>query len=348
MEINKETPLSRWLDIEKISKTKTLDWDKFYKNLAINEIALQFYLDNKTNKKIPKKIIEKLRKDWNDFEKFLKGIDYFLELMEKQGFDHFIVIKLKKIPKAHTDMDILIKKEDFNGLKKILENDKFQIKDSIGYELSMKKNILGRDFVVDIHCDIAYNNSNFLDVNKIFKKTQRINYWGREINFCSDEDDFIITLVHSFFQKVAVRRTKGFNKFKWSEITFSDLYQLSQSSSKKGLDWDYIKKTSSDFGWEDALLYYLIALNIFFNNVGVDKVLGSFPNKKKIRKYKKEISSSTSFPIYTKISTTYGICLRKLKSEFSKGFINGLIYFYNMNKWFLSNGVRIIYHRIIK
>ena len=158
----------------------------------------------------------------------------------------------------------------------------------------------------------------------------------------------MITIIHSFFQKVAVRRTKGFNQFRWSEITFSDVYQLNNLLKINKFNWKYIIKTAKEFGWTEVLVYYLSVLHFSFPDFNLETILKKIDPQNNRIKYTLEVKEQRSFPIYTKIPTTYILCFQKLKKEFENSIGSGAVYFYHMHKWFVSNFIRIIFHKVHK
>jgi len=344
MEINKI--LLNLVNKKNLNFPENFDWELFYCKLRENELNILFYEELRKKKySVPKKLKEQLKKDYKKFKVFRQSLDFFLKITKENKISNYTIIKLKNIPKAHTDLDILTTKENITKLYNILTKKGFKVKDNLGFEIGLRKKVTGGEIVIDMHSKIDYNNSSFIDSQRVLEDKKIISYLDKKIPFVSPEDDFMINLVHCFFQKLGVRRTKGFNKLRWSEITLSDLVQLKEDSESKNFDWSYVIKTSKKYGWKNALTYCLMILNHFFPSDERVKIISKITPKSKVAYYN-DIHSFNDLPFYTSIFEMYLISLSKLGNELNNGFFKGVKYFYNTHKWFFSNGLRVIYHYI--
>jgi len=140
-----------------------------------------------------------------------EGLSNILPLLQEKGTD---VILLKGVALAETiyphiglramsDIDLLVRKEDFPEVQEILL--------SLGYELKkgsrffyVKKDKI--PLAIDLHYDIAYMRSD--EINRVWKDALRVKVSGIDALIMSPEDTLIYVIIHFVINH-------GFPMHKW-------------------------------------------------------------------------------------------------------------------------------------
>ena len=281
---------------------------------------------------------------------FLKGVGIIQNVINTCKLKQTAFIKIKNIPKPHSDIDIIASKGDIKKILKKLRALGFVASTDLGYEYSVRREESnGLPIVIDLHNDIRYNNCNFLDPKTILKRKINTKFNNTKINFVSPEDDLMITLVHSMFQKISYFRSDYYDKLRWTEFTLNDIHQMHHAASHKNFEWDYVLKTAKKYHWEDALTYSLIILNKHFPDKKIQNTIQGTATKNTLKnKMKKDVNNVSALPFYTSISLMYTICLNKSPQEIKISKFKGLATFLKYQKWFLVNFGRYIRNKLKK
>ena len=78
---------------------------------------------------------------------------------------NYVVLKIKSLEKAHTDIDVLVPSGSVDDITELLESVGYDRGISIGYEFDFFR---GNSRVkIDLHKSLTYNNINYLDEKKL-------------------------------------------------------------------------------------------------------------------------------------------------------------------------------------
>jgi len=287
----------------------------------------EMLLISKQNFKI---IEEKKRKRKN----FLKCLENISKIFKNQS--GWSIIKIKEIPKAHSDVDILIDSNKFGVFKKILlEN---------GYELT--KNYDNTDFnfykkEFDLIIDIQKGDyhTSLMHINYVGEKNILKNSKIKILNkirfpYPSNEDNFLIFCAHSIFSNDTTQKYKGNSTF-----NLSDIYQLYFDSNKKDFDWNYIQKISKEYFWEEGIYYAIKIANKFFSSESLkkgEKIIGKDIQKRTKEKIDLYISKRDDLPQIISKNFLLKLCFKKAWKE--KSIKSTWAYF----KWFFYNKFAVL------
>jgi hypothetical protein len=277
---------------------------------------------------------------------FKKSLSHFISVSNKLKLTDYTIMKIKKIPKAHSDIDILTTSENISKISEELQKENFFVSADLGYEKTLTKQFESGRIIIDLHSNVQYNKCDFLDPKEVIKRKTRLLFDKNEIPFVSPEDDFIITMIHSMFQKISYFRA-DYDKFRWTEFTLNDLYQMNHAIKSEKFDLDYVLRTAKEFCWEEALLYSLIILDQYFPDKKNKRFISKIKIKNSIRKRLLiDVKKNKNLPFYTSTNIMYLITLIKSRKEFRKSKLNGLLTFIKYQKWFVVNLGRYLRNKI--
>ena len=161
-------------------------------------------------------------------EKTERTLDYIAERLSAS----LLVKTYKFIPYITYDLDILV------SSKKQLEG--FRKEQHPGKQDKFQKNYFHKDFLrIDLHEDFYWQGFKFVDVEKVFEKTQTVTYFGQQVTIPSYTFEFLLNCAHILFEK--------------RYITFQDFYYLKKLVDEEKIDWSVIKKQTEKYGWSSAL-----------------------------------------------------------------------------------------------
>ena len=149
----------------------------------------------------------------------------------------FVVMKtIAPYEYGATDVDILVRKEDFEKAQITLSSI-FEIsKTSRGHKAITYRGTL---LPVDLHFEISWQGHKVVDAETVFIRKRKIHYKGIELFVPSPEDELLILSAHSIFQH--------------HYTTLGEFFQIIELMSRNQIDRDYILDSSTRFGWGNLL-----------------------------------------------------------------------------------------------
>lgn len=270
-----------------------LDWNKI-KDLSIRHEILPFLYYNlkrfNLQNLIPEKISALTRNCYYGNllrnTRIEKEVSFILESAAKEGitiipFKGFSLIQTlyRSNPglRIMVDVDMLIKKEDFQKTKNILiqfgyrtshSGNSGQKKNKIPFEIIFSKTLSEKLIsIIEIHSALSPARPYPLKLPELWKRTRETSLYGRKISLLSAEDTFLSLAMH--LRRHLRRLTLKF---------IIDPAELLDNRGN-GLDWGYIAKASKDTRIKTTVYLALYLAKELLDANAPDKILKQFyPN----------------------------------------------------------------------
>lgn len=155
-----------------------------------------------------------------------------------------LVVRTNKfIPYVTYDVDLLVKENDFEKLKKLLRDFNWQFS---SHDHSLGGRIPGaqinaqkpRFLNLDIHQDFTWQRSTYVDKKIPWRNIQEVEIAGVSCKTPSLEVEFLLNCADIIFEKFY--------------LTLLDFFYLKTILRKKDLDWSLIEEQTKKFGWNRA------------------------------------------------------------------------------------------------
>lgn len=233
-----------------------LDWREVASLANGNKVALNLSTNIQRNSRIrgifPEEIVKKIEETACERQQrsnaLLAEIPAINRILQRDKIDWILIKTLKMFPTEFSDIDVLLPSSRYlSRAVRSLKKNGYQIRATASEpeKVKMHKTCVttaGQRFscVVDLHGKVTQDGLQFLDEKKIWMRKRTNEKLGIEVP--SDEDDFLITAINSFF---------GDNV-----LYLRDAFHLIGLARRK-IDWRYIVESATKFGWISALLTVL-------------------------------------------------------------------------------------------
>ncbi len=178
------------------------------------------------------RLIASLQKIIETAEKEIEKTQKTLDLVKTNLPNSLLVKTYKFIPYITNDLDILV------SSKKELEG--FRKEQHPGKQDKYQKNYFRDNLLrIDLHEDFYWQGFKFVDVEKVFKDTQTVEYFGREVRIPSYTFEFLINCAHILFEK--------------RYITLLDFWYLQKLLKEEKVDFGLVKEQTEKYGWSSSL-----------------------------------------------------------------------------------------------
>jgi len=153
----------------------------------------------------------------------------------------FLVMKtIASFDYGATDIDILVRREDFERAQEVLSS---IFKASKSSRMHKAVTYQGDLLPVDLHYEISWLGHKVVDEGKVFARKRKILYKGVELSVPSREDELLILSAHSLFQH--------------HYTTLEEFLQIVELASNNKVDREYVLDSSANYGWQRALQFFL-------------------------------------------------------------------------------------------
>ena len=249
----------------------------------------------------------------------------------------------KNYPYVLSDIDLLVKEEDFVRVSQLLEKEKSFTKSRLG--VVDERDIMGEDKVsfrvgnylpqnlwqgwtkqagpikVDIHKKPSWGGRVLFDSHLIWKNIREAEICGVNCSIPSPE-----------IEALSIAGSLIFDRRSIPLLEFLNLKDLIEG----GLGWDIILEQARKYNWERELLYFFRTLN------GLDKKL--FPVERKPllpsqilgRTSKITIKPAFDFPYRFPPNFALGVILKGAKKDFRATLFNFLYYLFSATRYYLT------------
>lgn len=153
----------------------------------------------------------------------------------------FVVMKtIAPFDYGATDIDILVRKEDFERARESLLH---LFKASKGSRTHKAVTYLGTLLPVDLHHEVSWLGHKVVDEVKVFGRKKKVLYEGVKLFVPSREDELLILSAHSIFQH--------------HYTTLGDFLRIVELASDNEIDGKYVLGSSGNYRWRRALQSFL-------------------------------------------------------------------------------------------
>jgi len=234
---------------DKIKKENIQNMSHFLK-LASNNRVLYTLTDRLLQEELYKTRpelagLEKIKETGDEYQKKLRRTIIFVQKKLNKEKISFLVIKTyRPIEYVTIDVDVLVKREDFERTKQFLSTADAEIR-----ECSSKKQV---DIIVpgllriDLHKGVFWQNSTFLDEDLPWKKVCTKKIRGVTIPIPNLETEIILMLLNLLYERMY--------------IPLLEYLFLQQVSS--AVDWIVIRNQAERYEWSQALTMILKKFNL--------------------------------------------------------------------------------------
>jgi len=266
-------------------------------------------------------------------KKFVNVLREVTNLFSKE--EGWCIIKIKEIPKAHSDVDMLIDPRKYDLFKKILLEKGFEFMKSFGEgTFTFTKEGVKVDVQKSLPYPKGLGKKNYFSYNKILERVKKKSLEKMTFNYVSEEDDFLIFSAHSLFSNDTTQDYKGNSTF-----NLSDLYQFYRDSKRRDFDWDYIKEISTSHNWNEGIYYAIKITRNIFPSDSLKKgelILGRTLKKSQKEKIDFFLDKKITFPHIILKPFLFKMCFKKSLKERS------LKTFFAYLRWFLYNKFAVL------
>ncbi|MDP8216454.1 MAG: nucleotidyltransferase family protein [Candidatus Kaelpia imicola] len=268
---------------------KDINWSIFIQHLITHELMPFAYQRLKHRKDIvPSSIYSRLKnsyyynlsRDNNLWQEFLNIVDNFkrsnITLLPIKGMDLFLRFYPDYYWRAMSDIDILIKEEDFDKSNKILSQLGYK-KELLGHrERYWRKNQCHVSFkklgiFLEVHWALDFKRKNRILLDHLWRRIKQVNIENRKIDILSAEDSVFSLALHN-------RRMGRILSLK----QILDTSNIINSTLR--FDWNYILKETQQSKLQ-ATIYFSLTQAKFFTNA---KIPSSFIQRLTIPCWQKE------------------------------------------------------------
>lgn len=311
-ELSKETDSTHEITLDSFSE------DYFVELLVKNQV-LQPSLNNLKNINSKKSISIK-----NKIKNILEE-DYITNTEEKtkwvlEFFKKFdITCMLHKFPyfsREQSDIDVLIPNDKESLVLQELKKEDFKPIAFEPFKTAMSRKEGKSKFTIHVHTKIKWE-SEFISTQDVWKRSQKIDLYGHQIQIPSFEDAVLIECAHAIFENRVIR--------------FCDLFQFLNLIKNK-IDWDQVLSRLIQYNFPAVGFLYLTIMNNIIDDFFSKKPIPEdflLELKTKLPKSEqilciepmlKQFESRNSMPIQIKLSTSAILFLTYNKRLGSKKF----------------------------
>jgi hypothetical protein len=231
----------------------SVDWTELVSLAVRNRVILNLNANlrrkNTIRNMVPEGIVKEIeniaRKEQQKGNALLNEIPSIDEALGRRGIDWILIKTLKTFPTEFSDIDILLPSVQHLGrATAALEADGYRIRASESepdkvkmYKVCPREEGHAFSCAVDLHGKITQDGLDFLEEKNVWARKQE--NVELKANVPSDEDDFLITAIESFF---------GDNV-----LYLRDMFHLI-GLGRRGIDWNYVIDCAQKFGWIFPLL----------------------------------------------------------------------------------------------
>lgn len=156
-------------------------------------------------------------------------------VFEKAGLDFLVVKTIKEFPYVFNDIDILVRAEEYKKACKVLGKQGGVVRP---YEPKRQADICLEGYTnVDLHRGFHWQNSEYLDLDFVWRKPQKRRYQGVEFPVPSDSVRWALVVLNILFERYY--------------ISFSDFFFLKRGLVK--IDAQKVISQAKKYNWDEAL-----------------------------------------------------------------------------------------------
>jgi glycosyltransferase involved in cell wall biosynthesis len=240
-----------------------------------------------------KKSVELSQRDWTAFLKLCSGNRVLYQIAKKLQVQEILAAAEKEVQKTQKTLDfvaaqlpqaLLVKTYKFIPYitydLDLLVHDRAEAERALselkrtshpGKQDRYQKNYFRDDLLrIDLHEDFYWQGFRFVDIDEVFKNTQKVEYFGRQVMIPNYTIEFLLNCAHILFEK--------------RYITLLDYWYLKKLIEEKNLDWTLIERQTRKYGWQrsfNLLQSKLRQINVsrepfpgFITTTGICKIYG--------------------------------------------------------------------------
>lgn len=225
-------------------------------NITPKELPSDFINSNKLSLLLRDRGIKtkESQKDWNKYKHLINEICKIKYYFSRYNID-FILIKFPKLPKPHSDIDILIINDnDMENVEKALKQIGYEpVYDAERYRRGYFKILNGIKIGVDLHLEISWRGIVYLKKEEIFKNKVEREINGVKIPVPSPEYELLISAAHSIFKD--------------NKITLFDVLYIHSIIKENDINMESVKVIAKQNGWYTQFLYFLNTFNKIYSEL---------------------------------------------------------------------------------
>jgi hypothetical protein len=328
------------------SDYKRVDWEKCLVSSSGNKL-LYFFTKSLLDKGVwlPDKVEIILREVLFHGEKLLAEMKKAIELIQhkltSEGIT-FLFFKTKKnYPYIFSDIDLLVKEEDFIRTRQILTEEKSFVKSNLG--IINEKDIMGEDKVsfrvggypaanlwqkwtkqsgpikIDIHRKSSWGGRILFDDDLIWKGIRQDEICAVKCSLPNREVELLSVVASLLFDRRSIPLLEFLN--------LKDLI-------KKGLDWDILFAQVKKYHWEKEFVYFLKTLDELNKNLFARETAPLVPVRILAnRDQKVRIRKAIIFPYYLPFFFSLKIIIKGARKNLKATLFNLFYYLFNTMRY---------------
>lgn len=328
---------------------RVINWERCLISASQNKLLYSFskrLLGGKFS--LPGEVEITLREIISYGEKLLREMKEVIHLIQnnlaREGITSLFFKTKKNHPYVLSDIDLLVREEDFAGASQVLEKEKSFTKSRLG--IMNERDIMGEDKVsfrvgnylpqnlwqrgtkqagpikVDIHRKPSWGGRVLFDSNLIWKNIRRTEICGARCPIPSKEIEALSIVASLIFDRRSIPL-----------LEFLNLKEL----VKEEIDWNILLGQAERYNWERELLYFFRTLNELNKKLFPkerkpllpSQILGGISEKIRIKE-------AVNFPYRFPPNFALGVILGGAKKNFKATLFNLLYYLFSTTRYYLT------------
>jgi thymidylate kinase len=181
--------------------------------------------------------------------------------MSNSGINMIFIKSFGEIPFDSHNYDILLRKEDVEITKKLLEDSGFKESKHLNEPFKWFFRRVDSDLVLSIHLHtrVAWEGVRFVDEADLWLRYRKLDIQNVKLGFPSPEHSILITTAHAFFENRCLK--------------LCDLINVAESLHADDVDWSYLADWTTRDHWFGSLYSFLHMLNCAYESLFEERLI---------------------------------------------------------------------------
>lgn len=226
-----------------------------YSKEKLKNISLNFVYSNKISLLLSEKGIETntSREDKEKVECLMDELCNLTQVFDAHGVN-YVIIKLPKLPKSLSDIDILILDDSIEAAVVALKQMGYILEDDVEpHRRTYVKTVNGERIAVDLHLELSWRRVIYLEKEEIWKNRIKREINGVNIPVPSPEHELLISAAHAVF--------------KHNKITLFDVLYVNSIITENDINMDFVEETARRNGWQKQFLFFIRSINEIYKEL---------------------------------------------------------------------------------
>lgn len=221
----------------------------------LKDISLNFVSSNEISLLLSEKGIEinTSREEKKKVECLMDELCNLTQVFDAHGVN-YVIIKLPKLPKPLSDIDILIVDDSIETADIALKQMGYILEDDVEpHRRTYVKTVNGERIAIDLHLELSWRRVIYLEKEEIWKNRIKREINGVNISVPSPEHELLISAAHAIF--------------KHNKITLFDVLYVNSIIKENDINMDFVEETAKRNGWQKQFLFFIRKVNELYKEL---------------------------------------------------------------------------------